>query len=97
MSLCGFFFFAQVSMLEKTMYQLSIAVPRHLRSTFHHIYWNIENTLINLVVMFGGGSDERLPLLHLAQPYPGRSSKYWVRIFRARPVCFIGLTLTARK
>ena len=36
----------------------------HPPATFHNLYWNIENTLINLVVIFGGGSDEHSPLAY---------------------------------
>ena len=32
--------------------------------------------MINLVVIFVRGSDEHSPLLHTAQPYPGRSPDY---------------------
>ena len=78
--------------------RLYLCICRSADQQIHNLYWNIENTLINLVVIFVGGSDEHSPLLHTAQPYPGRSPDYWVRIFRPRPGSVLySLTLTARK
>ena len=88
MSLGGFLVISCVFARKNDRYS-SFACNRctvsHPLGNIHDLYWNIENTLINLVVIFVGGSDEHSPLLHTAQPYPGRSPDYWVRIFRPRP------------
>ena len=49
-------------------------------------------------MIFVRGSDEHSPLLHTAQPYPGRSPDYWVRIFRPRPgACFFFVDLNSKE